>query len=230
MHIVYLAAGAAGAYCGACNRDVALVRELIARGHDVQLLPLYTPVRVEGADPSVGRVFMGGINAYLQQHSALFRHTPAFLDRWLDSPRLLRWVAGRAVSIDPHELGPMTVSVLQGAHGRQRKELAKLMAYLRMGPAPDVFNITNSLLSGLAPALRQAFGSRVVCSLQGEETFVAELGEPYADEALGLIRQNAQAIDLFIAPGEGYADEMAGWLGVARERIEVVHPGLDLAP
>ena len=73
MHIVYLAAGAAGKYCGACNRDVALVRALTGRGHEVQLLPLYTPLRVEGDDPSAGHVFMGGINAYLQQHSALFR-------------------------------------------------------------------------------------------------------------------------------------------------------------
>ena len=106
MRITYITAGAAGRYCGACHRDVALAKGLIARGHDVQLLPVYTPIRVEGSDPSADRVFLGGINAYLQQHVALLRHTPAFLERWLDDPRLLSWVAARAISTDPQKGHP----------------------------------------------------------------------------------------------------------------------------
>ena len=57
MRIAYVAAGAAGSYCGACNHDVALVRRLIARGHDVTMIPLYTPLRADGPDPSIRRVF-----------------------------------------------------------------------------------------------------------------------------------------------------------------------------
>ena len=43
MRILSITAGAAGMYCGSCSRDNALAVELIARGHDVTLLPLYTP-------------------------------------------------------------------------------------------------------------------------------------------------------------------------------------------
>jgi len=43
MRIIHLAAGAGSMYCGACARDIALVRGLIKRGHDVQIIPLYTP-------------------------------------------------------------------------------------------------------------------------------------------------------------------------------------------
>ena len=73
-------------------RDNTLAAALIAQGHDALLIPTYTPIRTDEADVSQQRVFFGGINVYLQQKSALFRHTPWFLDRLLDWPRLLRWV------------------------------------------------------------------------------------------------------------------------------------------
>ena len=56
MRITYIAAGAAGTYCGACMRDASLARALTGLGHDVLLVPLYTPLRVEGPDPSLKRV------------------------------------------------------------------------------------------------------------------------------------------------------------------------------
>jgi glycosyltransferase involved in cell wall biosynthesis len=41
MRIAYIAAGAAGSYCGACNRDVTLSRRLRAMGHDVFVMPSF---------------------------------------------------------------------------------------------------------------------------------------------------------------------------------------------
>ena len=76
MRIAYLAAGAGGMYCGACTYDVGLVLGLRTLGHQVTMVPLYTPLRTDVPDPSQGAVFYGGMNAYLQQHSFLFRHTP----------------------------------------------------------------------------------------------------------------------------------------------------------
>ena len=43
MKILSITAGAAGMYCGSCARDNALAAELMARGHDVTLIPLYAP-------------------------------------------------------------------------------------------------------------------------------------------------------------------------------------------
>src|SRR5204863_207634 len=78
--ILSITAGAAGMYCGSCFRDNALAAELLARGHDVTLLPLYTPTRTDEPNVSARRVLFGGVSVYLQQHSALFRKTPRVLD------------------------------------------------------------------------------------------------------------------------------------------------------
>ena len=228
MRIVYLAAGAAGSYCGACARDVGLVRGLQARGHDVLMLPLYTPLRVEGPDPSCDRVFYGGINAYLQQRFSLLRARGAgALDWLLDSTWLLRAVSGMAVETRPEKLGSMTVAVLAGRDGPQRREADKLAVFLREQEKADVVNLTNSLLSGLAPVVRDELGCPVVCHLQGEDIFLNEIGEPHRSEAWDLLRRNAESVDLFVAPSGGYAKEAAAFLGVEPERVRVVSPCVD---
>src|SRR5262249_26334232 len=122
MRIAYITAGAAGMYCGSCMHDNTLAAALIAQGHDALLIPTYTPIRTDEADVSQKRVFFGGINVYLQQKLALFRHTPWVLDRLLDARRLLNWVSRFAVKTQAEDLGELTVSMLKGEHGNQRKE------------------------------------------------------------------------------------------------------------
>jgi hypothetical protein len=91
MKIVYLTAGASGMYCGSCLRDGAMAAALRRLGHDVTLVPLYSPplLEGEGGDPSRS-LFYGGINVYLQHKSSVFRRTPRFLDKILDNGALLR--------------------------------------------------------------------------------------------------------------------------------------------
>src|SRR5512134_2727203 len=100
MKILSITAGAASMYCGSCFRDNALAAELIARGHDVSLVPLYTPTLTDEPNVSSGRVLFGGISVYLQQHAALFRKTPRLLDRLWDSPGLIRAFASRGTSTE----------------------------------------------------------------------------------------------------------------------------------
>ena len=71
MDILSITAGAAGMYCGCCSRDNALAVELLARGHEVTLLPLYTPTNPDEANVSRKRVLFGGISIYLQQYIAV---------------------------------------------------------------------------------------------------------------------------------------------------------------
>ena len=85
MKILSITAGAGGMYCGSCLRDNALAAELVARGHDVTLLPLYTPLRTDEPNVSRSTVLFGGISVYLEQHSALFRNTPWLIDKLWDS-------------------------------------------------------------------------------------------------------------------------------------------------
>src|SRR2546423_5227268 len=130
MKIAYITAGAAGMFCGSCMRDNTLVAALSRQGHEALLIPTYTPIRTDEDDVSQPRVFFGGINVYLQQKLSLFRHTPWFMDRLLDANALLNWVSRFAVKTQAEELGALAVSVLEGEHGHQRKEIEKLAAWL----------------------------------------------------------------------------------------------------
>ena len=107
MKIAYITAGAGGMICGNCLRDNALAAALLELGHDVQLIPIYTPIRTDEEDVSLDRVFYGGINVYLQQKYPFFRRTPGFLDRLLDQRPLLRLAARFAVKTTPP--GPRVV-------------------------------------------------------------------------------------------------------------------------
>jgi glycosyltransferase involved in cell wall biosynthesis len=215
-------------YCGSCMHDNTLAAALTRLGHDVLLVPTYTPIRTDEKDVSQKRVFFGGINVYLQQKLSLFRHTPWFLDRLLDAPRLLRWVSRFAVRTQAEDLGDLTVSMLQGEHGRQRKEVAKLVRWLEREVKPELVVLTNALLSGMVHQLKQHLKVPVLCALQGDDIYLEALPEPYREKCLALIRDHCREIDGFLCTSAYYADFMSGYFGIPRERLHVVLPGLDL--
>ena len=216
-------------YCGSCSRDNALAAELLARGHEVTLLPLYTPSTTDETNVSRQRVLFGGISIYLQQHLALFRRTPRMLDRLWDSPAVIRALASRSLSTDPTLLGDLTISMLEGDRGVLRKEFAKFLEWLGDEPVPDVVNLPNSLLIGLARPLREALKRPVCCTLQGEDLFLAGLVEPYRSRALDLIRREVPEVERFIAVSEAYVPVMSELLRIPPERIAVVPLGINLA-
>jgi glycosyltransferase involved in cell wall biosynthesis len=216
-------------YCGSCARDNALAAELIRRGHDVTLVPVYTPTRTDEPNMSRERVLFGGISVYLQQYVPLFRKTPRFLDRVWDSPRVIDAFAGRTVSNDPRLLGDLTISMLRGKEGVLHKEFEKLLDWLRDEPLPDIINLPNSLLIALAAPLRQALKRPVCCTLQGEELFIDGLISPYREQALDLIRQQTREVDRFIAVSEYCAKFMSDYLAIPGERIAVVPLGINMA-
>jgi glycosyltransferase involved in cell wall biosynthesis len=228
MRILSITAGAASMYCGSCLRDNALAAELLARGHDVTLLPLYTPLNTDEANVSRPNVLFGGISIYLQQRFPAFRRLPRFVDRVLDSPWLIRTLADRSVSTDPKLLGDLTISMLDGANGVLQKEFDKLIAWALSEPRPDVVNITNSMLIGLAEPLAGALRTPICCTLQGEDLFLNGLTEPYRERALGLIRRQVAAVDRFIAVSELYARFMGQYLRIPPERMAVVPLGINM--
>jgi hypothetical protein len=162
MRILSLTAGASGMYCGTCMRDNALAAELLRQGHDVLLVPIYTPTLTDEENVSQPRVFFGGISVYLQQHWSLFRHLPAAFDRLWDSPWLLRKISSGSIPIDPKLLGELTVSTLRGENGHLRKEVRKLTDWLKTEPAPDVVDLPYTLLLGLETDSRRAEAAGVL--------------------------------------------------------------------
>lgn len=228
MRILQLTAGAGGMYCGSCLRDNALATELLARGHDVLLMPVYTPTRTDEANVSDDRVLFGGISVYLQQHVGLFRKTPAALDFLWDMPAVISAATGRGVSVDPQALGELTVSTLRGEDGFQAKEVRKLVRFVASQPPFDLVVLPVSLLIGLAAPLKRALHAPVVCTLQGEDLFLDGLSEEHRARSRELIRSHEPEVNAFVATSDSYADFMAGYLGLPREKIHTVPIGISM--
>ena len=215
-------------YCGSCARDNALARRLLDLGHDVTLIPVYTPTRTDEPNVSRPQVLFGGISVYLQQYLGLFRIAPRFLDRLWDAPSVIGAFAGRMVSNDPRMLGQLTLSMLDGESGVLRKEFVKLADWIRSEPLPDIINLPNSLLIALAQPLRREVQRPVVCTLQGEELFIQGLVEPYRSKALALIRRQIATVDHFIAVSEYCSRYMMEYLRIPASKMSIVPLGINM--
>ncbi len=231
MRIVHLTAGTGSYYCGLCLRDHALAQALRRQGHEVTLVPLYLPPVLEGGgegDDGWCPIFFGGINVYLQQKSSLFRHTPGWLDRLFNARWLLRWSTRLSDMTRPEDLGELTLSMLRGMSGLQRKELAKLTAFLQ-GQGPfDVISIGTGLIIGIAPELARVLRAPVICTLQGEDAFLDTLPQPWRDQSWALMGEQVRACAGVVGASGYYAALMARRLPLAEGAITVIHNGIDL--
>jgi glycosyltransferase involved in cell wall biosynthesis len=118
--------------------------------------------------------------------------------------------------------------MLEGDRGVLRKEFAKLLEWLDDEPIPDVINLPNSLLIGLARPLRDALKRPICCTLQGEDLFLEELIEPYRSRSIALIRRQVADVDSFFAVSHYYVPVMAKLLAIPESRIAVVPLGINM--
>ena len=231
MKIVFLTPGTGSYYCGACMRDNALARELHRAGDDVTMAPMYLPHTLdEESLPGSARVpvFFGGINVYLQQKVPLFRRTPAFVDRLLNSTGLLRWAARHSHMTSARDHGEMTLEMFNVGSSRLGKELEKLMGWLEHTERPDVVCLSTALLAGFAEPLKRRLGAPVVTFFQGEDTFLDGLPEPFRTQCWEAMAGTLRASDLILSPSRFYADLMVRRLGLAADRVKVVFNGIQL--
>lgn len=226
MRIALITSGAGGMYCGSCMNANTVAAALIARGHQVALLPTYTPMRIDEAPVARERVFFGAINVYLQQRWRLFRHTPRLLDRLLDQPWLLHRLVSWSYEVDNAEIGALTLSMLEGEGGHQAKELEKLVAWLRDDFAPDVVHLSFAFFLGFARRIKETLGVPVVCSVQGEEIMLDQLPERYRQRILAQMRRRVAEVDAVVAPCHAYAEFMRGVLEQPAERLHVAELGI----
>ena len=228
MRIAYLTAGAGGMYCGSCMRDNTLVRAMTSIGLDAVLVSTYTPIRTDEEDVSIDQVFLGGINVYLQQKMPLMRWLPGWADRFLDRPGLIRWATRGSVRINAQQLGALTVSMLQGVQGRQRKEVRRLCDWLGKDLDPEVVILSNLLIGGCVPELRRRLGVRVLVTLQGDDIFLNDLVEPYREQALKQLRQLVSEVDGFLVNSRYYSEHMAAMLEIPPHKMHLVPLGVEV--
>ncbi len=225
--VTYLTAGAAGMYCGSCMHDNTLARALNQAGCDTLLVPTYTPIRTDETDAAVDHVFFGGINVYLQQKIPVFRHVPRFLDRLLDRPWLIRQVTSRAIETNAALLGSLTVSMLKGQAGNQKKEVKRLIDWLQRTARPDVVILSNILIGGCIETLKQSLNVPIIVTLQGDDIFLESLQEPHKSQAFQLIAKIDRDVDAYLVHSRFYADFMAQYLKLDRDKMHITPLGID---
>ena len=211
-------------------RDNSLARGLIARGHEAHLVPMYLPLQLdeERADESTP-VFFGGINVYLQQKYRFFRSLPRWIDRAFNGRGLLRRVAKRSHLTSAKEQGEMTCLMLRLEESNLGKEVDKLVDWLKRDGKPDVILLSNALLVGLVRELKNRLRVPVVCSFQGEDSFLDSLPEPWRDVAWKELSVRVQDADILVSPSQYYGKLMESRLGLEPGSVQVVPNGIDLS-
>jgi len=229
MKIVHLVPGSGdNFYCENCVRDHALVRALWKAGQDVTVIPMYLPPRIDRLEEaSSAPLFFGGINAYLQQQYGLFRKTPRWLDRIFDSRLLLGLAARRAGTVRPKDLGAMTLSMLEGRDGNQRKELERLVRWLEQTGKPDVVHLSNPLLLGIGSEIRSRLRVPIVTSLQDEDTWIDGMTPPYLERCWQAMSDHARNVDAFVAVSRHFGEVMRERIKIETDRLHVVPVGVD---
>lgn len=215
-------------YCGSCMHDNTLARALRRQGIEVSLIPTYTPLTVDEPDQSLDRVFLGGINVYLNGKFSWWSRMPRLLTSWLDSPGVIRKATSGAVSNDAAELGDLTISMLQGEQGPHRRAIQELASAIANDLRPDLILFSNALLAGALHEIRQACPVPVLCTLQGDDVFLDALKPADRSRAVELISQRAREFDGFITQTGFYRDYISDYLSLPVERFHVLPLGIDL--
>lgn len=228
MKIFLLTPGTGSYHCGVCIRDNALAKELNRKGHDAVMLPMYLPLTLDEAAASPEMpIFFGGINVFLQQKISFFRHTPRWLDSIFNNRWLLKKVAGSAASqTGGSDIGDLTHSMLLGEDGKQAKELDELITWMRTHGKPDAVWLSTALLVGLARRIRSELGIPVLGSLQGEDSFLDSLDEPWRTRCWDTLAERSRDVSAFIAPSRYYAGLMGERMKLGPDQIRVIPNGV----
>ncbi|MDD5520585.1 MAG: glycosyltransferase family 4 protein [Kiritimatiellae bacterium] len=230
MKIVQIIPGTGDTYyCQNCMRDRELVMELRLLGHDVILAPMYLPVFSEGEDIGTDvPVFYGAVGVYLSQYFPSLSNAPQWLKRLIDSRRLLGWIAQKSGTTRASGLEEMTLSILKGENGGQKKELGRLVSWLVQEGKPDVVHLSNALLLGLAGRIKNELGVPVVCTLQDEDAWIDSMEPDAARKAWDLMAEKSSDISAFVPVSNYYSDLMQKRLKLGPERFHVVPIGINI--
>jgi glycosyltransferase involved in cell wall biosynthesis len=230
MQIVHIVPGSGGSfYCGNCLRDSEYIQGLKNAGVEVVKVPMYLPIFADEHDIEEVPVFYGAISIYLKHSFPALRKAPGWVDKILNSGPALRLAAGMAGSTNPKGLEGMTISMLLGETGEQKKELDHMVDWLEKECHADVIHLSNALLIGLARRIKERLNVKVVCTLQDEDVWVNAMDEHFKIQTWDLMKERARDVDAFFAVSQYYAKEMQPILGIPDEKLYIHHITIDPA-
>ena len=216
-------------FCGSCMQDNTLARTLRMAGEDAILVPTYTPIRVDEDDVSAERVFMGGVNVYLDSKLPGWRRLPRWMTHWLDRPQMIRRLTRFGGGTEAAKLGSLTLDMLKGTAGPQRREVVELVDYLCDDLRPDIILFSNALLSGVLTALRPRFGGKILCLLQGDDVFLDGLSSRWKAPVFTQLRQNCEGFDGFLTHSDYYRDYMTEYLQLPCQKFGRIPLTIDVS-
>lgn len=207
--------------------DNTWARSLMQAGHEVSLIPTYTPIRVDDHNESQDKVFFGGINVYLNQKIPGWKYLPRAMTRWLDRPGFIQWATKRSVSNNAEDLGPLTISMVKGESGPHRAAIRELDEYISDHLNPDVVIFSNALLVGAVRELKKRFSGPVLCVLQGDDVFLDGLKPEFRKTVIELISERATEFDGFLVHSHFYKEYISNYLQLPIEKFSVIPLGID---
>jgi glycosyltransferase involved in cell wall biosynthesis len=230
IQIVNIVPGSGGSfYCGNCLRDSEYLYGLKRAGIEVLKVPMYLPIFADEHDLDEVPVFYGAISLYLRHSFPVFRNAPGWVDKILNSGPALRIAAGMAGSTNAKGLEGMTISMLLGEAGDQKRELDHMIDWMEKHCRADVIHLSNALLIGLARRIRERLDVKVVCTLQDEDVWVDAMDEDFRQKTWDLMKERARDVDAFFAVSEYFAGQMQPRLNIGDEKLFVQHITVDPA-
>lgn len=230
MKIVYLITGSgASFYCGNCYRDMIYLKAIRkVPGTEASAIPLYLPPQTSPEDVGVdGNVFFGAISMYVREKVPMLRNMPAFFEKLLDSPPMLKMAAKRAGTTRTEGLEEMTLNMITGEDAFPEKELQRLIDHISKDGKPDIIHLSNALIIGLARQIKSKLDVKIVCSLLNEDDWINDMAEPHQSNAWTLISRESANVDAFITASRYFRDLFIQKTGMRSENFFVIPLGLD---
>ncbi len=230
MRIIHIIPGSGGSfYCGNCLRDSKYVVALRKMGHEVIKVPMYLPLFADEHDLNDIPVFYGAVSIYLKQLYPFFGKAPKWFDKLVNSRPILKVAAGMAGSTRAKGLSEMTISMLKGEHGHQHEELDRMIDWIKHHYPADIVHLSNALLSGLAPRIKEKLSVPVYCSLQDEDVWIDVMKPEFRQEAWNLMHENAQSIDRFLSVSNYFSTFMKKRIRLPDFKVKTIYLGIDPA-
>jgi glycosyltransferase involved in cell wall biosynthesis len=132
-----------------------------------------------------------------------------------------------AGSTNPKGLEDMTISMLLGESGEQKKELDHMVDWLEEHCHADVIHLSNALLIGLARRIKERLNVKVICTLQDEDVWVNAMDEDFKIKTWNLMKERAKDVDAFFAVSSYYAKAMQPVLDIPDEKLFTHHITID---
>lgn len=230
MKTLFLVPGSGGSfYCQNCCRDYALVKALRKIGHEATIAPMYLPLDLDDPQIQEGKkIFYGAIRVYLNEKWPFFSKMPSFFRKYTNSLSLLKWAAKRSGKTHSSGMEEITLSLLKGENGNQKKEQEELISWLKEYEKPDAIFLSNALLSGIAKAVHQELRIPVFCFLQDEHQWVESMSLSYQEKVWEAIYAQGEFIQRFLPVSDFYSDYMQQKLRLPPEKFQTIYPGISL--